>query len=133
MAFARSVKQVLPSFGSPTTSVQRTNVALTTGSLNVNLPASGNLSPTISFGRVRVKQTTNAVGTNASCNIQSIWGTDGINTVRLYGGDASLAGNGVLIDESVDFVCDYNLTQIIVAINTANNGSNYDIEVAGNG
>ena len=134
MAFNRTIRDQVSSLASASAvvNVRSVNVALTTGALNVNLPASGVLSPTISSGYVRVKHTTNAVGTNASCGITGVWGTDGTNTWRLYGGDGGLAGNGVLLDESIEFKADYGLTQVTVGINNQNNGSTFDIELCGN-
>ena len=130
MAFAKSVKDILPSFGSPTTTVQRSNVTTNVGATTVTLPASGNFQPTISTGRIRVKSLT--IGANATFIITGITGTDGTTTISLYGGDTAASAAGVGIDRQVSFRCDLNLTSVSVVITVATTNSTCDVEIAGN-
>lgn len=129
MAFIKSTKDILPSFGSPTTSVQRQGVATNVGTVTTTMPASGSFAPTISCGRARVKTVSIVAGGTVQFGGATL--TDGTTTVNLMPQQTALAAN-TLMDFSFDFRSDLNGTSMNLIVIAGTQNSVHDFEVVGN-
>lgn len=129
MSFLKSVKDVLPGYGSPTTVVQRQNVATNVGTVTTTMPAAGAFAPTISNGKFRVKTVSIVAGGTVQFGGATL--TDGTTTVNILPQQTVLAAN-VLMDISSDFRTDLNGTSANLVVIAATQNSVHDFEIAGN-
>lgn len=129
MSFAKSIKDILPSMGSPTTTVQRQGVATNVGTVTTTMPASGSFSPTMSAGRFRVKTVSIVAGGTVQFGGATV--TDGTTTLNVLPQQTALAAN-VLMDITQEFRCDLNCTSANLIVIAGTQNSVHDFEVAGN-
>lgn len=129
MAFVRSIKEILPGMGSPTTYVKREAVATNVGTVSTTMPASGSFAPTIRCGRIRIKTVSIVAG--GTVQIGACTATDGTTTVAIVPQQTVLAAN-TLIDFTAEFCTDLNLTSAALVVIAGTQNSVHDFEVAGN-
>jgi hypothetical protein len=142
MSVNRPVTSDFPGPGVATTYVKRENVACNAGTTVITVPASGNFSPPLSNGMVRVKNalTTGGVGVNATTKVASVTvtGPPASNTaaaavtVQVFGGDANASAAGTGIDEVYSIFTDISIQTAAISVTTATNTCYCDVEVAGN-
>ena len=128
MSIQNSVAKILPGMGSGVT-FQNLNVQCASGSTICVLPNTGNFSPPLSMGKVRVQDFT--VGVNSTIKIANIVRSDGNNTVVLYGGDSVATVSNQHYCTQQEFICDYNLLTCNVTVTVTGGTAGIDLEVCG--
>lgn len=131
MAFAQTVAQVLPGFGTPTITASVLN---TNTNANVVLPASAtNFAFPVTKGYIRIKALT--MGSSGTLKVLAITGWDATNSLniwQIYSGDLAATGAGQPLDQVYMFCTDVGFSRINVNVLAGTAVSQYDVEIAAN-
>lgn len=125
MAFIRTVKDIMPGYGSAGQFQKQEGVATNVGTTAVTTTA---FVGTVSAGLIRVK--TLAIGAGGTNKVGVITVTDGTTTVQIYAGDAVATAANQGLDEIFEFRSDLNITSITVNIVVAVANGTHDVEFA---